>query len=61
MPSLNLTHFEASLVFALFTSIVLGIITKRTDEERVRYALYCFVCFVAALFGLSWLMYLGHG
>ena len=61
MPSLNLTHFEASLVFALFTSIVLGIITKRTDEERVRYALYCFVCFVDALFGLSWLMYLGHG
>jgi len=61
MPSLNLTHFEASLVFALFTSIVLGIITKRTDEERVRYSLYCFVCFVGALFGLSWLMYLGHG
>jgi hypothetical protein len=61
MPNLNLTHFEASLVFALFTSIVLGIITKRTDEERVRYALYCFACFVGALFGLSWLMYLGHG
>jgi len=61
MPSLNLTHFETSLIFALFTSIVLGIITKRTDEERVRYALYCFVCFVGALFGLSWLMYLGHG
>lgn len=61
MPNLNLTHFEASLVFAFFTSVVLGIITKRTDEERVRYALYCFVCFVGALFGLGWLMYLGHG
>ena len=61
MPNLNLTHFEASLIFALFTSIVLGIITKRTDEERARYAIYCFVCFVGALFGLSWLMYLGHG
>ena len=61
MPNLNLTHFEASLVFALFTSVVLGIITKRTDAERVHYALYCFVCFVGALFGLSWLMYLGHG
>ena len=58
---MNLSHFEASLLFSLFTSIVLGIITKRTDHERVRYALYCFGCFLAAIFGLSWLMYLGHG
>ncbi len=57
----NLSHFEAALLFALFTSIVLGIITKRSDRERWRYGLYCFGCFVAALFGLSWLMYLGHG
>jgi hypothetical protein len=61
MPKVSLTHFEAALVFALFTSIVLGIITKRTDRERVRYAIYCFACFVGALFGLGWLMYLGHG
>jgi len=58
---MNLSHFEASVLFALFTSIVLGIITKKTDRERVRYAAYCFVCFIAAIFGLGWLMYLGHG
>lgn len=58
---LNLSHFEVSVLFALFTSIVLGVITKSTDRERVRYAIYCFACFVAALFGLGWLMYLGHG
>lgn len=58
---LNLSHFEASVLFALFTSIVLGIITKNSNRERVNYAIYCFVCFVGALFGLSWLMYLGHG
>jgi ABC-type dipeptide/oligopeptide/nickel transport system permease component len=58
---MTLSHFEASLLFAFFTSIVLGIITKRTDHERVRYAIYCFGCFVFAIFGLSWLMYLGHG
>ncbi len=57
----NLSHFEAAILFALFTSIVLGIITKRSDRERWRYGLYCFGCFVGALFGLSWLMYLGHG
>ncbi|PYT12349.1 MAG: hypothetical protein DMG59_23730 [Acidobacteria bacterium] len=61
MPRMNLSHFEAAALFAFFTSILLGIITKRTDRERVRYAVYCFVCFIAAIFGLSWLMYLGHG
>ena len=61
MAKMNLSHFEASLLFALLTSVVLGIITKRTDRERVRYALYCFACFMGAIFGLSWLMYLGHG
>jgi len=61
LPSLSLTHFEASVLFALFTSVLLGIITKHTDRERFRYAVYCFVCFIGALFGLSWLMYLGHG
>lgn len=58
---ISLTHFEAAVVFALMTSVVLGVITKRTDRERLRYAAYCFGCFLAALFGLSWLMYLGHG
>lgn len=61
MPKMNLSHFEASLLFALFTSAVLGVITKRTDRERLRYALRCFVYFLVAIFSLSWLMYLGHG
>lgn len=60
MPKVNLNHFEAAMLFALLTSIVLGIVTKRTDSERIRYAAYCFGCFVAAVFGLGWLMYFGH-
>jgi hypothetical protein len=58
---MNLSHFEAALFFALFTSIVLGVVTKRTDRDRLRYGVQCFVYFMIALFGLSWLMYLGHG
>ena len=61
MPKMNLSNFEAAVLFALFTSVVLGIITKKTDRERFRYAAYCFACFIGAIFGLSWLMYLGHG
>lgn len=61
MPKMNLSHFEAAFLFALFTSIVLGVVTKRTDRERWRYGLYVFGCFMVALFGIAWLMRLGHG
>ena len=61
MPRMNLSHFEASFLFALFTAIVLGIVSKKTDKERARYGAYVFGCFMLALFGLGWLMKLGHG
>jgi hypothetical protein len=61
MPKMNLSHFEAALLFSLFTSMVLGVVTKRTDHDRLYYGAYTFACFVAALFGLGWLMYFGHG
>jgi hypothetical protein len=60
MPKMNLTHLEASLLFALLASVVMGIVTKKTDRERLRYGLYCFACFMGTLFGLGWLMYIGH-
>ncbi len=58
---MNLTHFEATILFALLASVVLGVVTKKTDNERMRYSLQCFGYFVATVFGLGWLMYLGHG
>jgi hypothetical protein len=58
---MNLSHFEAAFLFALFSSVVLGVVTKRTDNERYRYGAYCFGCFLLALFGIGWLMKLGHG
>ena len=58
--SLNSTR-KAAILFAAFSAIVLGVITKRTDAERLRYGVRCFAYFIAALVGLGWLMYLGHG
>ena len=58
---MTLSHLEASLLFALFTSIVMGVVTKRDDRERLRYGLYVFGCFVLALVGIGWLMRIGHG
>ena len=58
---LSLTHFEATLIFALVISVVLGIVTKTTDKDRINYGLSCFGRFVATIFGLAWLMKLGHG
>ncbi|MFN7921239.1 MAG: hypothetical protein U0Q16_14155 [Bryobacteraceae bacterium] len=57
---MSLSHLETSLLFAVVASVVLGIVTKRTDRDRILYGVYCFGCFLVALFGLGWLMYFGH-
>ncbi|MGO9239751.1 MAG: hypothetical protein ACLQBJ_02985 [Bryobacteraceae bacterium] len=57
---LALTHFETTILLALFISAVLGIVTKRSDRERLMYGLTSFGYFLATIFGLGWLMYLGH-
>jgi len=60
MPKIALSHLEAAVLFAFFTSIVLGVVTKRNDRDRLRYGLYCFGYFAVALFGIGWLMFFGH-
>lgn len=49
-----------ALLFALMTSVALGITGKTGRQEQIRYAAYCFGSFALALFGLGWLMYFGH-
>lgn len=58
---INLDHFEVSVLFAVLASIMLGLVTKRTERERVRYGLYCFGCFMGAIFGIGWAMHFLHG
>jgi hypothetical protein len=60
MPKINLSHFEVTMLLALLTSAVLGVVTKKTDRERLEYGLRSMGWFLITVFGLSWLMYLGH-
>lgn len=61
MPKMGLSHLETTLLMALLISVVLGMTTKKTKDEQLRYGLKCFGYFVGTVFGLGWLMYLGHG
>jgi len=58
---LKLDHFEVAFLFAVFASAVLGVVTKRTDSERLRYGLLCFAYFILAIFGIGWFMRILHG
>ena len=60
MPKMNLSHFEATFLLALFSSAVLGVVTRGTDRDRLRYGLKSMGWFVVTVFGLGWLMWLGH-
>lgn len=51
------SHFTAVLIFALFASVVFGITQRSTTKAMVRYGIYCFAMFVAAVMAASWLMY----
>ena len=58
---MTLSHFEAAFLFALFVSVVMSITTKKSNKERLNYGVYCFVCFIVAVFGIGWAMKFGHG
>lgn len=56
--SLALSHFNAAVVFAIFSSIVFGITQRNNAREQFRYGLYCFCMFVGGVFVAGWLMWL---
>jgi hypothetical protein len=56
--TVQLTHFSAAFVFALFGSIVFGITHRETTREMVRYGLYCFALFLGGLLAAGWAMWL---
>lgn len=56
--TLELSHFTAALIFALFASVVFGITQRTGVRDQVRYGAYCFCMFVGGVFVAGWLMWL---
>ena len=52
-----LTHFSAVLLFALCVSVVFGITQRSEPKKMLRFGIFTFVCLVAAVIVISWLMY----
>ncbi len=56
--TLELSHFSAALLFAVFSSVVFGITQRNSPRDQVRYGLYCFVMFIGGVIAAGWLMWL---
>ncbi len=54
---MNLSHFQAMLLFAFVISLAFAFLTKRKLAERVRYALWAFLAFLLVGVAIAWLMY----
>ena len=54
--TINLSHFSAAVVFAVFASVVFGITQKNSTMEQVKYGLQCFALFVGGVFLAGWVM-----
>jgi hypothetical protein len=56
--TMQLTHFSAAVLFALFASVVFGITQRSDTGEMVRYGLYCFAMFVGGVIVAGWAMWI---
>jgi hypothetical protein len=56
--TIQLSHFSAAVIFALFSSIVFGITHRDTTRDMVRYGLYCFAMFIGGAMVAGWVMWM---
>ena len=57
---MQLSHFTAALVFAVFASTVFGITQRSVPRDQLRYGLKCFAYFVVGTFIGAWVMWALH-
>ena len=56
--SLELSHFSAAILFAVFASVVFGITQRDISRDMIRYGLYCFAMFVGGVIVAGWVMWI---
>jgi len=56
--TLQLSHFSAALIFALFASIVFGITQRSERREMLKYGAKCFLFFVVGTIAAGWAMWI---
>jgi hypothetical protein len=55
--SLQLTHFQALLLFAATISVAFGFVSRRRALPRLKYILWSLLLFLLIGIGIGWAMY----
>ena len=56
-PSLQLSHFQAFVLFALVISVAFGFLGRRRPKDRVKYILWSLFLFLVVGIGIGWAMF----
>lgn len=54
---LEVSHFQAFLLFAAIISVAFGFLGRRRPADRVKYILWSLFLFLLVGIGIGWLMY----
>ena len=57
VPPLELTHFQAFLLFAVVISVAFGFLGRRRPKDRIRYILWSLFLFLLVGIGIGWAMF----
>jgi cytochrome bd-type quinol oxidase subunit 2 len=57
VPRLDLTHFQAFLLFAAVISVAFGFLGRRRPKDRVKYILWSLFLFLLVGIGVGWAMF----
>lgn len=55
--TLQLSHFQALLLFAVVISVAFGFVSRRQPLARVKYILWSLLLFLLIGIGIGWAMY----
>ena len=56
-PSLQLSHFQAFVLFALVISVAFGFLGRRRPKDRAKYILWSLFLFLVVGIGIGWAMF----